>query len=78
MLPIVPKSETRFWSILLCIVMAIFTGFGEGSPQIDGQEIQGFAGVLVCLAAFPFITFFGAIGFSCALYFDRMRMRRQR
>ena len=91
MLPIVPKTETRFWrifrcllvpvgavSLFLCIVMAIVTGIGESAPVIDGREVRGVAGALICLAAFPFITSFGAFGFTVALYFDRMKMRRQR
>ena len=91
MLPVVPKSETRFWgifrclllpagliSLFVCIVMAIVTALGESAPVIDGREVRGLAGVLICLAAFPFIMLFGAFGFTVALYFDRAKMRRQR
>jgi hypothetical protein len=91
MLPVVPKTETRFWgifrcllfpvgavSLLLCIVGAVVTAFGESTPVIDGRQIRGVAGVLLCLAAFPFLTLFATLGFSCALYFDRLKMRRQR
>jgi hypothetical protein len=91
MLPIIPKTETRFWnlfrcflfpvgavSLFLCIVMAFVTAVGESAPIIDGREIRGVAGALVCLAAFPFVTLFGALAFASALYFDRTKMKRQK
>ena len=91
MLPVIPKTETRFWSIfrcllipagaisfLFCIVMTIFTALGESAPTIDDQEVRGVAGVLVCLAAFPFVTLFGAFGLAVAIYFDRMKLRSQK
>ena len=90
MLPVVPKTETRFWgifrclllpagviSLFLCIVMAILTALGENAPVIDGREVRGLAGVLPCLAAFPFVMFFGAFSFAVALYFDRSKTRRK-
>jgi hypothetical protein len=58
--------------------MAFLTAFGESSPVIDGREVHGVAGALVCLAAFPFVMLFGAFGFAVGIYFDRQKIRRQR
>ncbi len=91
MLPVIPKAETRFWGIFrcllvpagavglfVCIGMAVVTALGGSAPKIDGREVRGAVGVLVCLAAFPFVTLFGALAFASALYFDRMKLRRRR
>lgn len=88
---VVPKSETRFWgifrclllpvgliSLLLCIVLAVVTAMGANTPVINGHEVPGLSGALICLAAFPFITLLGASGFAAALYFERMKVKRQK
>lgn len=90
MLRVLPENETRFWGIFrclllpaavislsLCIVMALATAFGENAPVFDGREVRGLSGVLICLAAFPFVMFFGAFSFTVALYFDRRKVRKQ-
>jgi hypothetical protein len=88
MFAIIPKAETRFWSIfrylliplaavslLMCLVAAIATALGASTPVIDGRQIKGIEGVLVCLAAFPFLTAFFTVAFACAVYLSRRRMR---
>jgi len=87
---IAPKYETRFWkifrslllpsaaiSMLLSIVMALTTALGGHAPVMDGREVTGVAGVLICLAAFPFALFLGAFGFTVLLYFNRTKLRRK-
>lgn len=84
MLPVIPKSETSFWglvrclffpvgvvSFLICLIGAIFTALGQGTPTIDGQPTQGIGGVIRWLAIFPFLTAFFALGFACAIYIER-------
>jgi len=91
MLPVIPKSETRFWSIFkcllipasaisfcICLFLAVTTAFGNSGPVIDGHEVRGVAGVLIFLAAFPFVTLFGSFAFAVAIFFDRIKLRRKK
>ena len=91
MLPVIPKTETRFWSIFrcllipaaaisfcVCIFAAVTTAFGDSGPDIDGREVRGIAGALFCFAAFPFVMLLGAFGVTVAIYFDRMKLWRRK
>ncbi len=86
---VVPRTETRFWpilrclvipltatSLLLCVVAAVVTALGGNTPVMDGRQVRGLEGVLVCLAAFPLLAGFLTFAFAGAVWLSRRKLRR--